>query len=201
MSDLFQHIEELYYDENRLKRLLVFTDRYITTHNFFVPSDFDAEDILMRVVEKNLKGSRGQGFDPNKGSIDGWLKRQIKSEIRNMSKWSRSHSELPTEEDLSENYHVTTSEEHTFPVGSSGNPENVFITEEQSQDYWLEILLLVEGDEDLEVLVKALESGLDIKKRRILSEELNWDMNQTNNVLKRFRRKVRDGMGGKHEPA
>jgi hypothetical protein len=169
------------------------------------PRDYQPDDILGTVIEKNLKGSRGASFDPSQGTFTTWLKRQIKSEIDNKMRWDRSKSEVPIpvneNGDYQEEYlqHLAEGDRIT-PDLQPDNPEILLISEEWAEARWVELYEAVEGDEDLEEIVKALENGCDMKPRN-LAAELGWNVNRVYRAKKRLDRRLPPQTHGeRHEP-
>lgn len=169
------------------------------------PRDYQPDDILGAVIQKNLDGSRGSNFDPSQGTFLAWLKQQIRSEISNMIKWNRSKSEVPIpvtkEGDDHEEYlqHLAEGDRIT-PDLQPDNPEQILITEEWAEAKWVELYEVVEGDAELEDIVKALENGCD-PRPRYLAAELGWNIDQVYKAKKRLDRRLRSqSLGERYEP-
>lgn len=196
--DLFSQIEALCENLDELKKLVKFAHYmsavYRAKTGLLLPNDYTAEDIVYTVIGKNLDGTRGQDFDPSKGSISSWLKTQIESEIKNKARWDRSKNERPIPVDDDGDYREDQLEQWVEAERTaSGLPphsvESVLITEEAAEAVWDILYQAVRGDEDLEKLVEALENGCGFASRH-LAAELEWNVDRVNNAKKRFRRKV-----------
>ncbi|KAB2902186.1 MAG: hypothetical protein F9K27_17575 [Anaerolineae bacterium] len=208
-QEIFRQIEALYNDPDELKKLVKYAHRFMNIHQWetglTVPQDYDAEDIVGTVIEKNLDGSRGQGFDPSQGTISAWLRRQIEWEIKNKARWDRSVSEVPIPTDKDGEYHDEqlhhlAEGDRITPHLQPDNPENILVSEEWSEAKWNELYEAVEGDKELEEIVKALENGCDMKPRN-LAAELGWDVERVYNAKKRLDRRVPpQSLGEHHEP-
>lgn len=197
-QELFRQIGALCENDDELKKLVrfahYFIDFYRSTTGLVLPDDYDAEDIVLTVIGKNLDGSRGQQFDPSKGSISSWLKKQIESEIKNKSRWDRSKLERPIPVDGEGEYQEEQLERWAEAVRSaSGSPphdqEVVLLSEEAAEEFWDNLYEIVQDDQDLEKLVELLENGCDFTPRN-LATELGWTVERVNNAKKRLRRRV-----------
>lgn len=186
-NTLFQHIQSLTDDD--LERLFEYADRAIRAEEFNTglnfPLQVQKQDVVLIVIEKMLQGTRGAGYDPNKGPIQVWIKGSIISEVRNMIRLKSSTSELEKTDSQGEDQ----PEKEWFNPEQS-TPERVQINEEKSSALWGVIYNLVERDSDLVELVKALEDGFDLKNSQELAEALRWDIDRVNNAKKRFFRKI-----------
>ena len=188
-----------------LKYVVVYTNLYQWATGYSFPSDYEPDDILATVIEKNLDGSRGQGFDPKHGSFSSWIKAQIRSEVANKSRWNRSNSEVPIPIKDDGGYHEEllhhlAEGDRITPGLQPDNPEFILLNEEWAEAKWDELYEAVEGDEDLVDIVKALENGCDMKPRN-LAAELGWDVDRVYKAKKRLDRRVPpQSLGEHHEP-
>lgn len=181
-----------------MKRLVKSAAYYIQlerfTTGFVLPDDYNAEDIVLSVIKKNLDGSRGQQFDSSKGTIFTWLKKQIESEIKNKSRLDRSKLERPIPVDEDGEYREEQLERWTETERKASgllphNLESDLLSEEAAEAFWVELYEIVQDDEELEKLVESLENGCDFTSRN-LATELNWTVDRVNNAKKRFKRRV-----------
>lgn len=206
---IYRQIEALYNDPAELKKLVKYAAHYMKTYEWAtgmaLPRDYQAEDIVGTVIEKNLDGARGQGFDPSRGTFTAWLKQQIRSEVTNKAAWDRSGAEVPIPIKDDGAYH----EEHLqhlaegdriTPDLQPDNPERILITEKWAEARWIELYEAVAGDKELEDIVKALEDGCDMKPRN-LAAELGWNIERVYKAKKRLDRRLpTQSLGERDEP-
>lgn len=197
-QEVFKLIQELYDSPAELKNLVRFAHHYIQIYrsitDYVLPDDYEAEDVVATVIEKNLDGTRGRGFDPAKGTFTAWLKRQIESEIKNKARWERSALEVsfPLDEHgdyHDEQLHRLAEGDKITPDFQPDNPEQIVISEEDAEARWDFIYEIVDGDSDLVKIVEALEGGCDMKPRN-LATELGWSLDRVNKAKKRFKRRL-----------
>ena len=137
------------------------------------------KDIAQEVITKALDGSRN--YDPDRGPLRNWLRDQARSELSHLvlSATHRHETELLEDELASD--------------PSSVDPESVVIAQEDN-DFVSQsvaaILEAVDGKPDLEEIVEAILNGCAPEPRH-LAEELNLEVEEIYNRLRRLRRLLR----------
>lgn len=144
-----------------------------------LPGGKTPEDIAHQVIEKALDGTRN--YDPVRGSLRSWLRDQARSELSHLVRSAPHRRETVLIED----------EFASDP--RSADPESVVIALEDNDIVSQSvnaILEAVDGNPDLEEVVEAILYGCSPKPRH-LAEELNVEVDEINNRLRRLRRFLR----------
>ena len=144
-----------------------------------LPGGNTPEDIAHEVIKKALDGTRN--YDPDRGPLRNWLRDQARSELSHLvlSAAHRHETELLEDELASD--------------PSSVDPESVVIAKEDNDivsESVAAVLEAVDGKPDLEAIVEAILNGCAPEPRH-LAEELNIEVEEIYNRLKRLRRLLR----------
>lgn len=173
----------------------------------------DCDDIVQDVIDKTIRGKpvldpeSGEDlpwrtWDPKKGELLPWLCWCVKSEIDNSSKKSATKSELLLFNDDADRAFEESFLPHSADTKISENlinPESALLLREKevhNKQKIGDIYELVEGDEELEEVVLAIDCLIDESEtaqkpaRLELAEYLEISVNEVNNRMKRLRRRL-----------
>lgn len=139
------------------------------------------EDVAHEVIRKALDGTRA--YDPDRVPFRVWLRTQARSELSHLvrSASHRRETELLEDESISDT--------------SSAGPETVIIEQEDEEIVSQSVAAIIEavdGKLKLQEIVEAILNGCAPEPRH-LAEELDVEVNDIYNRLKRLRRLLRKG--------
>lgn len=152
------------------------------------------DDIVQDVIVKTL--GRQRRWDPERGELLPWLKEVVKSEVDHLAKKKASHREVRIDQDGED---LASRLERIDVVGAfgrkpAGNPERVLARQERVREQYEAVYTLVDGDEELEELVLAIECLIDESKaleeprRQEIASVLGISVSEVTNRKKRLKR-------------
>lgn len=149
-----------------------------------------AQDIVNLVIKKTFSGARK--WDPERGALVPWLKRQIDSEVSTLFKSADHRHERrfvePNAIQEDESGAVTTA----IPDRNPDPLETMILKEEQerAKKVVADLLGAIDHDHDLVEEVECILEGYG-PEPRFLAEQLNTSTNDINNRFKRLFRYAR----------
>lgn len=160
-----------------------------------LPRGMELQDIVQDVIDKTLRGQRR--WDPDKGPLVPWLMDQVKSELDALAR-SAAHWR---EESLEPDWQLVEvgdrteerAELRTDPsLDGRTDPETALIESEAfalAETRVAELFEAINGDQELQAVVQAMMDGSEPQPRH-LAEYLGISVEETNNRLKRLRRRA-----------
>lgn len=155
-------------------------------------------DLVQEIIEKAIEGRRN--WDPNKGDLRPWLKAVLRSDMNHLYHSEEHNNEAAVpESDHSEasdglignvQYREYKAASQVVIGSSIPEPEKALIEKEEKERIEQranEVLLAVDGDQELEEVVEAIINGCE-PRPRYLAEEIGVPISNINNRLKRLRR-------------
>lgn len=152
------------------------------------------DDIVQDVIVKTLE--RQRRWDPERGDLLPWLKAVVKSEVDHLAKEKASHYEVQFDRDVGDLVSRLERVDAVDAFGrkSTGSPEQVLARRERVREQYEAVYALVEGDEELEELVLAIECLIDESealkepKRQDIASILDLPVSEVTNRKKRLKR-------------
>lgn len=166
---------------------------------FEIPQGHTAEDIVQHVIVKTLSGERN--WDPDKGELRPWLRWQVRSVVDAFANSAaHRHEDLPLEDDSGSTDpewldYLSTNSQTTM----ADTPEEVLITEEETEQRVTVLFEVVEGDKDAEQLLDwILEAAIDggDYKPRDIAVALDVPVKRVYNCIRRIKRRALKRIGG-----
>ena len=146
-----------------------------------LPGGQTSEDIAHEIITKALDGRRS--YDPDRGSFRNWLRYQARSELNHLA------------ESATHRHETELLEDESIPDALSTDPEDILIDQEDRDTVSQSVAAIfevVDGDSDLHEIAEAITNGCE-PYPRYLAKELNLDITEVNNRLRRLRRLLRKG--------
>ena len=152
------------------------------------------EDVIQDVVAKAFSGTRK--WDPDKVELVPWLKMHIKSIIDALAKSKAANQETTLlgrceENEVGSNLDNDSSflTHQDSNVQMATSPEDIMLRKEKIEQDIQFIYDAVKGDEELELIVMAIQCGCS-PQPRFLAEELNLPIDDVYQQVRRLRRRV-----------
>lgn len=161
-----------------------------------LPKGYDIKDVVYTTIKKLYSEERT--WNPDKVSLEAWLRLNIRSEMNNLFRSAYTHSgevrEVPLPPD---NKRGSVPIEKKAVVGEmferhSPNPEAIVVEKEKGEyrNVMIEALYeAIEGDEVAEEIYYAVLDGCE-RKPRVLASRLGRPKDEINNALRRIDRRA-----------
>ena len=164
------------------------------------------EDVIQEVIGKAFAGVRK--WNPDEVELVPWLKMHVKSIIDALAKSKpanqeislsigREENEIESNPGYSNTFSFSAQQNSNMQMAT--NPEDILLKKETIDQELQFIFDAVEGDEELELIVLAMQCGCE-PKPRFLAEELNIPIKDVYQQVRRLRRRV-DSLRAKNERA
>lgn len=150
------------------------------------------EDVVQEVIVKVFSGQRK--WDPGKVDLLPWLKMHIKSIIDALAKSSPANQETTLGDGEENDFesgleYSSVGARHIANSRDSANPEQTILEKEAVDKHLQLIREAAEGDEELEMLILAIECGCD-PRPRFLAEELGIPVKDVYQQTRRLQRHI-----------
>jgi DNA-directed RNA polymerase specialized sigma24 family protein len=145
------------------------------------------QDVVQELIEKTINGSRN--WNPDEADLIPWLVQQLKSEINHLVETAAHAHERAELDDVSTMPSDMPSTLASSTSFYSQDPAQILLTQEEQQEKINALYDAASGSPDLEELLMALLDGCEPKPRYI-AEELNRDVKDVNNSIRKLRRHI-----------